>query len=189
MLFRCTFYASAYERVTTRNQFFNIGVYLRQLQLKQYREKSFHISLVNGELLKTEDTVKQEVESQWTAQDKRNMNYVISTVGYDPFDDAVMSDNDKKYCYNTMAGYCDTDGITDDGHKLQSCIQITNTRLQCKKIDELFNQELLSVTPNEARLKSLAEFKAKLLSTINVTAKENHITSRNNEKSKVAEIP
>lgn len=54
-----------------------------------------------------------------------NMKYVISTIGYDPYEDVGLSDADRKYCYNILSGYCDTDGISEDGHKMQGVIEMT----------------------------------------------------------------
>ena len=95
-----------------------------------------------------------------------------------------MTDNDRKYCFNILAGYCDTDGIKEDGHKLQSCIQITNSQLQCKKFDEIINQELLSMSPNEQKIKNLTTAKKQLLDSISKMAQDNNISSAHNSSSK-----
>ena len=81
---------------------------------------------------------------KWTKKDKQNMKYVLSTIGYDPFEDIGLEDSDKKYCYNILAGYCDTDGISEDGHKMQGVIEMTMLYCQCKKITEAMNLELSS---------------------------------------------
>jgi hypothetical protein len=64
------------------------------------------------------------------------MNYCISVCGYDPFENCGMTDLDRKYCFNILAGYCDSQGVSEDGHKVQSVIQITQSQLQCRKLDE-----------------------------------------------------
>lgn len=178
------FFAALYQSIAEKNSFFNVGLYLRQLQMRQYQYKSFHNSLVDGELSRADEDVREEREARWTKKDKQNMNYVLSIVGYDPFDDSGMTDNDRRYCFNILAGYCDTDGIKEDGHKLQSCIQITNSQLQCKKFDEIINQELLTMSPNEQRIKGLTTSKKQLLDSISKTAQDNNISSAHNSSSR-----
>ena len=70
--------------------------------MRQYQYKSFHNAIVEGELEKTPIEVKEERESKWTKKDKQNMNYVISTVGYDPFEYMGLTDEDRKYCFNFL---------------------------------------------------------------------------------------
>ena len=179
------FYATLYKSITEKNSFFNVGLYLRQLQMRQYQYKSFHNAIVEGELEKTPIEVKEERESKWTKKDKQNMNYVISTVGYDPFEYMGLTDEDRKYCFNVMAGYRDTDGVKDDGHKRLACIQITTIQLQCKKFDELINEELLQATPNEQKIKNFTSSKSSLLSNMATLCKDNNISSAYNGTSKV----
>ena len=45
------------------------------------------------------------------------MKYVISKLGYDPFESVGLDDFDRKYCFNLLSGYFDTPGILEDGHK------------------------------------------------------------------------
>lgn len=178
------FYASLYNSIVEKNNFFNIGLYLRQLQMRQYQYKSFQNSILEGEFNKTENDIKEERESKWTKKDKQNMNYVISTVGYDPFDDLNMTDSDRKYCFNILSGYCDTDGIKEDGHKLQCVIQLTNLHLQCKKMDESMNQEMLQLNPNDQKIKIFTSSKKQLLDSIAKIAQDNNISSNYNKNSK-----
>lgn len=129
------------------------------MNLSQVWHKGFEVSLVNGELGKTEEEAKEEREAKWSRADKQNMNYCISVCGYDPFDNCGMTDLDKKYCFNILAGYCDSQGVSEDGHKVQSVIQIAQSQLQCRKLDEFINAELLSTHPDEKRIKELASTK------------------------------
>lgn len=146
--------------------------------------KTFLNTLMSDELKKTDDEVKQEIESKWNKSDKQNMNFVTSTVGYDPFDNCGMTDNDRKYCFNILAGYCDSDGIKDDGHKIQSVVQITQSQLQCRKLDEFINAELLSSHPDETRIKNLTTTKKQLLDSIAKIAQDNNLSSAYNDNSK-----
>ncbi len=175
------FYASTYKGIIEGNSIFNVGMYVRMLNGRQYQYQTFANTLVSGELQKTDNEVREERESKWSKSDKQNMNFAISVVGYDPFDNCGMSEDDRKYCFNMLAGYCDTDGIKDDGHKIQSVIQITQSQLQCRKLDEFINQELLGTHPDEGRLKNLSETKTKLLSAIAKIAQDNNISSAYNK--------
>lgn len=175
---------SLYDSIVENNNFFGIGLYLRQLQLRQSQKKSFINSLVDGELGKTEEEAKTERETKWSKADKQNMHYCISVCGYDPFENCGMTDLDRKYCFNILAGYCDSQGVSEDGHKIQSVIQIAQSQLQCRKIDEFINAELLSVNPDETRIKSLSTTKKQLLDSIAKIAQDNNISSAYNQNSK-----
>lgn len=177
------FYATLYESIVENNSIFSVGLYMRQLQLGQYQFKTFLNTLVSDELFKTNRDVKDEVEAKWSKSDKQNMNFSIGVVGYDPFDDCGMTQADRKYCFNILAGYCDSDGIQDDGHKIQSVVQITQSQLQCRKLDEFINAELLSVHPDENRIKHLTATKKQLLDSIAKIAQDNNLSSAYNKNS------
>lgn len=177
------FYASLYDSIVQNNSIFSVGLYLRQLQLGQFQFKTFINTLMSDELSKTDKEVKEEREAKWSKSDKQNMSFVISTVGYDPFADCGMTDTDRKYCFNILAGYCDSDGIKEDGHKLQSVVQITQSQLQCRKLDEFINAELLSVSPDEERVKKLTTTKKQLLDSIAKIAQDNNLSSAYNKNS------
>ena len=173
-----------YDSIVQNNNFFNVGLYLRQMNLGQFQYKGFEVSMVNGELGKTEDEAKEEREAKWSRADKQNMNYCISVCGYDPFENCGMTDLDRKYCFNILAGYCDSQGVSEDGHKVQSVIQITQSQLQCRKLDEFINAELMSQSPDESRIKNLSTTKKQLLDAIAKIAQDNNISSAYNQNSK-----
>jgi len=178
------FYATTYKSIIVNNSIFNIGLYMRLLNGKQFQYKTFLTSLVDGELSKTENEAKEEIESKWSKSDKQNMNFAISVVGYDPFDNCGMTDNDRKYCFNILAGYCDSEGIQEDGHKIQSVVQITQSQLQCRKLDEFINAELLGTNPDEGRIKNLTMTKKQLLDSVAKIAQDNNLSSAYNSSSK-----
>jgi len=178
------FFTDLYRSIVEKNSFFNVGLYLRQVNMRQYQYKSFQNSILEGEFCKTESKIKEERESRWSKKDKRNMSYALSTVGYDPFEDLCMTDTDRKYSYNILAGYCDTDEINNDGHKMQGVIQLTTLHLQCKKMDESINQELLQLNPNDDKISKLTTAKKSLLDSIAKIAKDNNISSNYNKNSK-----
>jgi hypothetical protein len=178
------FYAITYQGIIENNSIFNVGLYLRMMNCKQYQYQTFANTLVNGELDKKEAEVKEEREAKWSKADKQNMNFAISVVGYDPFDNCGMTEADRKYCFNILAGYCDSEGIQEDGHKVQSVVQITQSQLQCRKIDEFINQELLGTHPDEKRISDLSATKKSLLDSIAKIAKDNNLASAYNDRSK-----
>ena len=127
-------------------------------------------------------TSKDEVK--WSKKDKQNMKYVISTIGYDPLEDLGMSDYDKKYCYNILAGYCDTSGISEDGHKLHSVIEMAILYAQCRKLTEEMNAEFNRENVDDTKISKLSSSKSTLLSSIATIAKDNNIASNYNKNSK-----
>lgn len=177
------FYPSTYKSIINNNAIFNIGLYIRILNGRQWQYKTFANSIVDNQLSKTDDEIKEELEAKWSKSDKQNMNFVISVIGYDPFENCGMTDNDRKYCYNILAGYCDSDGIQEDGHKIQSVIQITQSQLQCRKIDEMINAELLKTRPDDKRIKELTATKKQLLDSIAKIAQDNNLSSAYNANS------
>lgn len=121
---------------------------------------------------------------KWSKKDKQNMKYSISTIGYDPFEDVGLTELDRKYCFNILAGYCDTDGISEDGHKMQGVIEMTMLYCQCKKITEALNNELSQEEIDDAKVSKLTSSKSSLLSAIATIAKDNNISSNYNKNSK-----
>jgi hypothetical protein len=120
---------------------------------------------------------------KWSKKDKQNTKYVMSVVGYDPFEDMNLSDYDKKYCFNILAGYCDAEGISEDGHKIQCVVQLTNLYCQCRKIDETINLELSKEEVDETKISKLTSSKSSILSSIATIAKDNNIASNYNKNS------
>lgn len=177
------FYGSLYQSIVNNNSFFNVGLYLRQLQMRQHQYKNFSSCITDRELFKTERETKEDIEAKWSKRDKQNMNFSISVVGYDPFDDCNMTDGDRKYCFNILAGYCDVDGIRDDGHKIQCVVQITQNQMQVRKLDEMINQELLIDHPDEKRVKELTATKKQLQDSIAKLAQDNNLSSAYNNNS------
>lgn len=178
------FYAALYRSMAERDPNFTIGEYGRNISMAQYKNKSFIDSIIDGEFYKTQEVVREEREARWSSKDKQNMRYAVSVVGYDPFDIGGFSDEDRKYCFNVLAGYCDSDGIREDSHKRQAAIQATQIHLQIKKIDDAINEELCKVHADESRLRSLSETKTKLLKSLSNIAQDNNFASNYNDSSK-----
>ena len=186
-----------------------IQKYFTLIAMRQDRDKSYADSEKEGFIHQTSNTPKStkekiakkyadiqqkeenntlddtDTDTKWTKKDKQNMKYVISTIGYDPYEDVGLSDADRKYCYNILSAYCDTDGITEDGHKMQGVIEITMLYCQCKKITEALNIELeKSEVVDDQKIQKLTSSKSSLLSSIATIAKDNNIASNYNKNSK-----
>ena len=172
---------------------------LRQLSSKTFEdsEKDGFIQKRSTVLKKTDDNIKmltdnsdkkidnnQQEEVKWSKKDKQNMKYVISTFGYDPFEDLGLSEYDKKYCFNILAGYCDTSGISEDGHKMHSVVEMTILYAQCRKITEEMNAEFNKDDVDDTKISKLSSAKSTLISSISKIAQDNNISSNYNKNSK-----
>lgn len=177
------FFNTLFDSIAANNNTFSMGLMLRVINGRQYQYQNFSNTLVTGELNKNDSDVREEVEAKWSKTDKQNKAFAISVVGYDPFENCGMTENDRKYAFNILAGYCDVDGIQEDGHKIQSVLQIAQSQLQCRKLDELINSELLSNAPDDNRIKSLAATKKDLQNGILKIAQDNNIASKYNSNS------
>lgn len=177
------------EGVTRSRKIF--GTYFKNINsLNQYKKMVYNDSdCINITTTKNSETIlikndEEEKDCVITDKDRQNMEYSISTAGYDPFEDLNLTDLDRKYCFNIMAGYCDIDGVREDGHKLQCVIELVNSNLQCKKINEAINKEMLLSNPDDTKIKNLTATKTSLLSSIATIAKDNNIASNYNKNSK-----
>ena len=132
---------------------------------------------------KNVSTSKREPNIKWSKEDKQNMKYTISKLGYDPFEDVGLDEFDRKYCFNLLSGYFDTPGILEDGHKKQCVIEITMSYCQCRKITDELNTELSRPDSNEKRIASLTSAKTSLLSSISNIARDNNISSNYSKQS------
>ena len=65
--------------------------------LKKYSHLIGQVSQQNSSSPKSQNAPSTK-ENKWSKKDKQNMTYVISTIGYDPYDDVGLSESDRKYC-------------------------------------------------------------------------------------------
>ena len=177
------FIEELYEMLKSR-QDMNIGGYLRLLNGKQYRGKNFVSCLIEGISFKTQEQIEDQKEIKWEKDDKQNKHYVISTYGYDPFENISLTDEDKRYLFNSLAGYCDDPSVSIDNHKLQSVVQLVLMQSQCRKIDNMINAELLIKPTDDKKIKDLSTTKKQLLDGIAGIVRDNNIASNYNASSK-----
>ena len=188
------FSGDAFASLAKNAQQYTPGMYSRIVNnTAQYKSKTFIDSIVDGEISKTNIVAEKNgtlpgelsppkvslLNATWDDKDEKNRRYVIETYGYDPLEDmqeaTVM---DRKYCYNALSSYCDTEGISEDGHKMMCCVSMVKTFLQIKKLDEEFNKVSNDYEIDDARLKNLMASKKQALDTITNLAKDNNISSQ-----------
>ena len=181
------FYADVAQNLIENNIVYTFGMYSKMVQFsKNYMGKTFVNTLLDKvELIKSEDNIRETREAKWTTRDKNNRKYVESIVGYDCFDTVATSDEDRRFCFNLMARYCDDDSVKYDSHKTNSCIEIVNMQLQVAKLNELINEELGKNVIEEAKIQKLVVSKKSMLDGISKLAQDNNISSNFNDSSKV----
>lgn len=183
--------ANVFTSIINSSQQFTPGMYSRLINNNiQYKNKTFVDCIFDGELTKkntqNENTISapsvSPFEAEWDDKDEKNRRYVIETYGYDPLEDLVEANvSDKKFCYNALSGYCDTEGISEDGHKMMCCVSMVKTFLQIKKLDEEINKVSNDYDVDDTRLKNLMTSKKQALDTVTKLAKDNNISSQWNK--------
>lgn len=169
------FSESTFEAVNQNNSSLTVGNYSRLINTRQFQAQTFVNTLVSGELNKTRTDIREAREVKWNKSDLRNKQYVISQLGYDPYDDEIYSEVDRKFLFNALEGYL-TNDVLEDPHRRQSAINLMQTILQRDKIDRLLNEQLMSNSTTD--LKLLTESKARLDNLINSIANENGFTMK-----------
>lgn len=189
------FSSDALAALAKNTQQFTPGMYSRLVNnTTQHKGKTFINCIFDGELNKSNIVAEKNktldgepkaispLEVKWDDKDEKNKKYVIETYGYDPLEDMVEATlMDKKYCYNALSGYCDTEGISEDGHKMMCCVSMVKTFLQIKKLDEEINRVSNDYDIDDAKLKNLMTSKKQALDTVTNLAKDNNISSQWNK--------
>lgn len=189
------FNGDAFASVAKNTQQFTPGMYSRMVNNNpQYKGKTFIDSILDGEISRTNivankaGTLQSDVQfsspvdAEWDDKDEKNRRYVVETYGYDPLEDMIGATiADRKFCYNALSGYCDTEGISEDGHKMMCCVSMVKTFLQIKKVDEEINRISNDVEIDDSRLKNLIASKKQAFDTITSLAKDNNISSQWNK--------
>ena len=189
------FSSDTYGSLAKSTQQISLGIYSRIANNNaQYKGKTFLDSILDGEISKvnivatkagtlpTEAQYTSIAEAEWDERDDKNRKYVIETYGYDPLEDMMEATiADRKFCYNALSGYCDTEGISEDGHKMMCCVSMVKTFLQIKKLDEEINRISNDYEIDDTRLKNVMAAKKQAFDTITSLAKDNNISSQWNK--------
>lgn len=157
-----------------------LGKYIRSLNGAQYKGRTFATYLLElnreNQAFKDPSQMRKLLETNWTAADHRNKNYILQTLGYDCFDDETYTTEDRRFLFNTMSGYM-SDEVVEDPHKIQAVINMCKTYLQIAQINVLINSQLKSLQPEMSDVTNMVSTKTKLLHSVNEMAKENAISA------------
>lgn len=126
------FYNSLFDSVVSHNNNFSVGLYLRQLNNKQFQFQNFCTTITSGELNKTAVDIQEEKEQKWSKAEIQAKDDCISVIGYDPFDG--YNEGDRRYLFSELIKYFE-DGIEDDPFKLSQIVQVVNNNNQIRQID------------------------------------------------------
>jgi len=175
-----------YESLASSGDF-SFGVFLRRCNVSKKNKGNFNNYLTD--LLKqtptavTPEDIRAEHEKRWSIDDIKNKSYCIRMIGYDCFEDSNYLQEDLKFLYNALSDYL-TDDVLEDSHKKQSVIMMTKTLQQLDKVNKLITEEFRKPTPDEGKLKILAEVKSRCSDSINKAADENGISAKSSGRHK-----
>lgn len=168
------FYHALYDSAIEKNANFTMGYYLRLINGRQYNNKTFAQTILEGELDKSDEQVEDEKEDRWPSYVRQNMQDTLEIVGYDPFEG--FSAQDRRNLFNEIVKYFDGD-IHEDTFKLSQIIQIVINNNQVRKIDLTVSG--LEQSRDTEIIKNLTDLKSKLVTATNNIAKENEISVKN----------
>lgn len=169
------YYYSLYDSIIKNNNNFSMGLYLRQMNGRQFQYQDFSQSILNGEIGKTKDDFEKEKEVKWSKEDTENKEHCIAIIGYDPFEGHP--EESRKFLFNQLAPYLEEDDIADDTFKLSQIIQIVNNNAQIWMCDRKISR--LDPIKDANDIKTLNVIKKDLVASNDKIAKENEISVRN----------
>lgn len=170
------FFYSLYTSVVAASDNFTIGMYVRQMNNKQYASKTFVNTLIDKKELGIEQEAYDKIkEDKWGLQELRAKNDVIDIVGYDPFEG--YDEQQRRFLFNNIIGYLGEDGIEDDTYKISQIVQLVNNNYQIEQV----NKTMAKLNPqiNAADFKDLNSMKKQLVDSNDKIAKENGISVKN----------
>ena len=172
------FYFSLYDSIIQKNPDFTIGMYLRQLNNKQYTGKTFVNTIIDKKEMGIEKKEYEDIkEANWSIPELRNKKNSIEIIGYDPFEG--YSEADRRFLFSNIIGYLDEDGIEDDHFKISQIIQLVNNNYQIQQLDIAISK--LDPQIETADRRSLNAMKKSLVDSNDKIAKENGISVKNRQ--------
>ena len=169
------YYYSLYDSIIKNNNNFSMGLYLRQINGRQYQYQDFSQSILNNEVVKSKDDYEKEKEIKWSKQDAQNRDYAIEIIGYDPFED--YPEEDRKFLFNQLTPYLDDEDSAEDAYKLSQILQIVNNNKQIHVCDKRIAN--LDPIKDANDIKALNTIKKDLVASNDKIAKENEISVKN----------
>lgn len=122
-------------------------------------------------------------EDKWTKEDEKNQKYVISVVGYDPFEKYTSVTDKRKLYSEAIRFFGDNDDIADDGWLISQILQIINTNQQIRQYDEIMAE--LDPSTDSEKISKISDIKYKLVQANDKIAKENEISVKNRSNKEV----
>lgn len=169
------YYYSLFDSISKNNNNFSMGLYLRQINGRQYQYQDFTQSILAGEVGKTQAEFEKEKEVKWSKQDTQNKDYACQIIGYDPFED--YPEEDRRFLFNQLAPYLDDEDVADDTFKLSQILQIVNNNKQIHVCDKRIANLDPIIDAND--IKTLNLIKKDLVASNDKIAKENEISVKN----------
>jgi hypothetical protein len=169
------YYYSLFSSITKNNNNFSMGLYLRQINGRQYQYQDFSQSILNGELGKTVLDHEKDKEVKWSKPDIQNRDYGIEVIGYDPFEG--YPEEDRRFLFNQLFPYLEDEDIADDAFKLSQILQIVDNNKQIRQCD----MKIANLDPikDANDIKTLNTIKKDLVASNDKIAKENEISVKN----------
>lgn len=158
---------------------FPLPIYYRSICSSRFAQQTF-VDTLQTQAPSSTKQARAKVEQNWDRESLQNMGYIKNIVGYDPFDDESFTSTDRKFLFNTMAGYCPDSTVSSDSHKLQSILNIVKLQLQAYKVGEQINQVLAHHPIDVERMNDYTNIQKNLHQSINTMAKENGISASGN---------
>lgn len=169
------YYYSLFSTIIKNNNNFSMGLYLRQMNNKQYQYQDFSQSILNGELGKTNDDHEKEKETKWSKTDIQNRDYCLDVIGYDPFEG--YPEEDRRFLFNQLFPYLEDEDIADDTFKLSQILQVVDNNKQIRMCDVKIAN--LDPIKDANDIKTLNSIKKDLVQSNDKIAKENEISVKN----------
>lgn len=149
---------------------FQIGIYIRRLNTRQYTRKDFSYSIMEGELNKTVDDTNAAKEDRWSDDEIQIRDEVIRICGYDPFSD--FSNGARRFLFSDYAKYIDDD-ISDDAYLLSQIQQVVINNNLIRGYDRVLSR--LDPIQNSEDYTRISNLKSSAIINNDKIAKENEI--------------
>lgn len=169
-----------YETMRQTGESVQIGIYFRTLNNTQWDGGTILNNILelydHQKLFRSDQEIHEKLEGSWKPEERRNMNACIRQLGYDPFDDDVYSNNDRKFLFNALSDYLKDDSVLDDPHKVQCIIHIVKSLHQISILDTKTTMLLRATSSDNTTYKYLTESITRLQASVNQTAKDNGLS-------------
>lgn len=175
------YYYSLYSSIAKNNNSFSMGLYLRQINGRQYQYQDFSQSVLNGELGKTVLDHEKDKEVKWLKSDQEHRDYSIEVLEYDPFEG--YPEEDRRFLFNQLFPYLEDEDIVDDKYKLSQLLQIVDNNKQIRQCDvKIANMDPVKDAND---IKTLQTIKKALVDANDKIAKENEISVKNRSNKEI----